>query len=122
MLTTTKDAPDAGRGHLGEAQDASLRGMAALSRSRLIDSRPRRRDDDQVLALVQDLPGSGSSWCRVFTVGLLNEAGELYREVDLPGEYAALLFTARMNANGFWRLQPGEPFFVDGYDSVFARR
>lgn len=121
MLTTTEDGRDAGRQHVGDATDVPADVLAA-PRTRLIDQRRRRRDDAQVLAVIQELPGSASTRCRVYTAGLLNEAGELYREVDLHGDYEALLFTARMNASGFCRLQPGEPFLVDGYESVFAKR
>ncbi|WBY02684.1 hypothetical protein PE066_03855 [Ramlibacter tataouinensis] len=121
-MLTTEDGPSTGPEHLGEAPAVRPSAPVPLSRTRLIDRRSRRRDDAQVLALIRDLPGPASNRCHVFTAGLLNEAGELYREVDLHGEFAALLFTARMNANGFCRLQAGEPFFVDGYESVFAKR
>ena len=55
-------------------------------------------------------------------MGLLNEDGELYRDVLLSGDYEAVLFTARMNANAFIRVEPGEPYLGEGFDSLFLKR
>lgn len=121
-MLSTMDGPNTAREHLVEPRADPPAAVASLSSTRLLDHVASRRDDAQVLALMRDLPGPASTCCRVFTAGLLNEAGELYREVDLHGEFAALLFTARMNANGFCRLQAGEPYVVDSYESVFAKR
>jgi hypothetical protein len=57
----------------------------------------------------------------VFSAGLLNEAGKLYREVRLYGEYEALQFTARMNACGFVRVPAEASPDGPAYESVFAK-
>jgi hypothetical protein len=87
-----------------------------VPRTRLLEQRSRRRDDDQLVALIRELPTFTGAGGRVSKAGLLNEAGELYREVHLSGEYDALLFAARMNASGFHRVQR------EGYETVFAKR
>jgi hypothetical protein len=88
----------------------------------LLDHCSRRGDDDQLVALIDELPTFGSARRQVLKAGLLNEAGELYREVHLNGEYDALLFAARMNASGFHRVQRTEPSLGEDYESVFAKR
>ena len=94
----------------------------AMPRTRLLERREPRRDDARLVALIRELPATGSPRCQVFRMGLLNEAGELYREVRLSGDYEALLFTARMNAGGFIRQVPDEALLAEGFESVFARR
>jgi hypothetical protein len=93
-----------------------------MPRTHLLEHRAKRRDDDLLLALIRNLPVFGSSSCEVFRMGLLNESGELYREVRLSGEYEALLFTAQMNAGGFTRLKPDALHLAEGFDSLFAKR
>jgi hypothetical protein len=93
-----------------------------MPRTRLLDHCSKRRDDDQLIALIQELPTFGSARRQVFKAGLLNEAGELYREVHLNGEYDALLFTARMNASGFHQVKRAEPYPGNDYETVFAKR
>jgi hypothetical protein len=90
-------------------------------RTRLLDPSSKRRDDHEVVALIMELPKSAAVRCRVFTAGLLDEAGQLYREVRLYGEYEALQFAARMNACGFVRVQPGPAPSGEAYESVFAK-
>lgn len=85
--------------------------------TRLIDTAPPRRDDEQVLSLIQDLPAAAPRG-QVFTAGLLNEVGLVYREVELYGEYEALQFTARMNSRGFVQLDSGS---LPGYTSIFCK-
>lgn len=85
--------------------------------TRLIESAPPRRDDEEILSLIQELPACDARG-PVFTAALLNEVGRVYREVELHGEYEVLQFTARMNSSGFVRLRDGE---LDGYTGVFTR-
>lgn len=101
-----------------EAENAT----SVMPRTRLLEHRARRRDDDRLVALIRGLPAFGGSGCEAFKMGLLNEDGLLYREVLLRGEYEALLFTARMNAAGFIRLKPGDPYLADGFESLFVKR
>jgi hypothetical protein len=90
-------------------------------RTRLLDPLSKRRDDREVVTLIMELPRSARARCRVFTAGLLDEAGQLYREVRLYGEYEALQFAARMNARGFVRVQPAQEPPGREYESVFAK-
>ena len=83
----------------------------------LIASAPPRSDDGEILSLIGQLPHGGSR-SPVFTAGLVNEAGVLYREVELRGEYEVLQFTARMNSSGFVTIRHGDSA---GYTSVFCR-
>ncbi|HEY8050939.1 MAG TPA: hypothetical protein VIE63_17335 [Ramlibacter sp.] len=83
----------------------------------MVESAPPRRDDDKILTLIGQIPQC-SPGGPVFTAGLLNEVGLLYREVELRGEFEALQFTARMNASGFVQLRSGA---VSGHTSVFCK-
>jgi hypothetical protein len=85
--------------------------------TRLIESAPARHDDEQILCLIRQLPPCGSRG-PVFTAGLLNEVGLLYREVELYGEYEVLQFTARMNSSGFVQLRNAA---LPGYAGVFCK-
>jgi hypothetical protein len=93
-----------------------------MPRTLLLEHRAKRRDDDRLLAVIWELPAVDSGGCEIFRMGLVNEDGELYREVLLSGEYEAVLFTARMNANAFIRVKPGEPYLGEGFDSLFLKR
>lgn len=93
-----------------------------MPRTRLLEHRAKRSDDARLVALIRELPATGSPRCEVFRMGVLNEAGELYREVRLSGEYEAVLFTARMNAGGFIRQTPTEAQLAESFESVFAKR
>ena len=94
-----------------------LASMGAVASTWLIESAPPRSDDAEILSLIRQIP-DGSSRGPVFTAGLLNEVGLLYRGVELRGEYEALQFTARMNSNGFVEVRPGA---LAGYTSVFCK-
>jgi hypothetical protein len=83
----------------------------------LVESAPPRRDDAEILSLIQQLPQCGPHG-PVYTAGLLNEVGLLYREVELRGEFEALHFTARMNASGFIQIRSGG---LPGHTSVFCK-
>jgi hypothetical protein len=85
--------------------------------TRLIESAPPRDDDEEILSLLRQLP-AGRSRGPMFTAGLLNELGLLYREVELQGEYEMLEFTARMNSSGFIQLRKDAP---PGYTGVFCK-
>jgi len=104
-----------------ETQEAAPAPTEAVPRTRLLNPAAVRQDDARLLALIRDVPVAGSGCCDLFRMGLLNEAGELYREVLLRGEYEAVLFMARMNACGFVRQAPGAPLRAEGFDSLFAR-
>lgn len=104
-----------------ETQEAAPARGEAVPRTRLLNPAAVRQDDARLLALIREVPVAGHWCCDVFRMGLLNEAGELYREVLLSGDYEAVLFTARMNACGFVRQAPGVPLRTEGFDSLFAR-
>lgn len=93
---------------------ASIPGVASTW---LIESAPPRTDDGEILSLIRQMP-DGSSPGPVFTAGLLNEVGLLYREVELRGEFEVLQFTARMNSSGFVEIRHGA---MAGYTSVFCK-
>jgi hypothetical protein len=93
---------------------ASIPGVASTW---LIDSAPARSDDAEILSLIGQMP-DGSPRGPVFTAGLLNEVGLLYREVELRGEFEVLQFTARMNSSGFIEIRQGA---MAGYTSVFCK-
>ena len=85
--------------------------------TRLLESTPPRHDDAEVVSLIRTLPASPARG-PVFTAGLLNEVGLVYREVDLHGEYEVLQFTARMNSSGFVQVRGGT---LPGYTGVFCK-
>ena len=85
--------------------------------TRLLESAPPRHDDAEIVSLIRTLPAHGSRG-PVFTAGLLNEVGLVYREVDLHGEYEVLQFTARMNSSGFVQVRSETPA---GYAGVFCK-
>lgn len=89
-------------------------------RTRLLDPSSKRRDDHEVVSLIMELPRSAAARGHVFTAGLLDEAGRLYREVCLYGEYEDLQFAARMNACGFVRVYPAAAQ-TQAYSSFFAK-
>lgn len=90
------------------------------SRTRLVAESTPRADDGQVMQLLDQLPRARAPASPAYAVGVLNEAGEIYREVWLWGIGEALVFTARMNASGFAQIHP--PGGSAPYDGVFARR
>lgn len=104
------------------APPTSQEAAPGMPRTRLLEHRARRSDDARLVALIRELPATGSPRCEVFRMGVLNEAGELYREVRLSGEYEEVLFTARMNAGGFIREMPAEWQRAEGFAGVFAKR
>lgn len=83
----------------------------------LIESAPPRGDDAEILSLIRQIAQCTSPG-PVYTAGLLNEVGLLYREVELRGDFEELQFTARMNSSGFVKVRPGA---MAGYTSVFCK-
>lgn len=88
-------------------------------RTRLVKDSARRSDDLQVMQLLDGLPPARTLALPTYAVAVLNESGQVYREVWLWDMGEALVFTARMNANGFAQASP--PAAASHYDSVFTR-
>lgn len=106
------DSPSGARGE--QADDTPL------PRTRLVQDRTTRSDDLQVMQLLDGLPPVRSLELPGYAVAILNESGQVYREVWLWGMGEALVFTARMNSSGFAQVAP--PVTTSHYDSVFTRR
>lgn len=93
---------------------------APYDRTRLLRGRVPAAFDAEVVAIVRSLPFAAR---RVLCcVGVLNEAGQLYRRVDLFSPLELLEFTARMNAAGFGKLATLRGGVSKAYEAVFARR
>ncbi|MBK0392177.1 hypothetical protein [Ramlibacter algicola] len=90
------------------------------ARTSLVKPRPEPRDDAQVLALLEGLAPRVPSSPAPYRVGVLDDQGEVYREVWLHGMYEALVFTARMNALGF-RQEACAPGPDGEYDGAFSK-
>lgn len=89
------------------------------SRTSLVPGTAGSPADPQVLRLVKGLPPAGPLALPAYAVGVLNEAGQVYREVWLWDVGEALVFTARMNAAGFGQVRAADP--ASPYDSLFTR-
>jgi hypothetical protein len=85
---------------------------------RLTDNAAMPCGEEEVLQLVEGLPPAPAGAPPGYAVGILDAAGEVYREVWLWGEGEALVFTARMNASGFGQVRAADP--TGRYDTVFT--
>lgn len=98
---------------------ADLEADTSPARTRLVKGRAMGSDDLQVRQLLDGLPPARRLALPPYAVAVLNESGQVYREVWLWGLGEALVFTARMNASGFGQVP--QPAAAGNYDSVFTR-